>query len=82
MYSNPVLLTNNNVLCASSYQLVMLDLKAKKEFPVLPSTGYHYNIIRSVNDVIFYQQNDNTNNIYYFNLNEKKINSINIHYPQ
>ncbi len=82
MYSNPVLLTNNNVLCASSYQLVMLDLKAKKEFPVLPSTGYHYNIIRSVNDIIFYQQNDNTNNIYYFNLNEKKINSINIHYPQ
>lgn len=78
MYSNPVMLPNNNILCASSYQMVMLDLKAKKEYPVFPSTGYHYNIIRNVQDVIFYQQNDDTNNIYYFNLKDKKINSLNI----
>ncbi|REC48606.1 hypothetical protein [Chryseobacterium pennipullorum] len=78
LYSNPVILSNNNILCASSYQMVRLDLKAKKEHPVLPSTGYHYNIIRNVKDLIFYQQNDNTNNIYYFNLGDKKINFLNI----
>ncbi|MCJ7933835.1 MAG: hypothetical protein MUW56_09415 [Chryseobacterium sp.] len=78
MYSNPVVLTNKNILCASSYQLVMLDLKVKKEYPIFPSTGYHYNIIRNVQDVIFYQQNDDTDNIYYFNLFNKKINTLNI----
>lgn len=78
MYSNPILLSNNNILCSSSYQIVLLDLKAKKEYPILPSTGYHYSIIRNVRDIIFYQQKDNTNNIYYFNLNDKKIKTINI----
>jgi hypothetical protein len=78
MYSNPVILPNNNILCASSYQMVMLDLKTKKEYPVFSSTGYHYNVIRNVQDVIFYQLNDDTNNIYYFNLKDKIINSLNI----
>ncbi|WP_312903059.1 hypothetical protein [Chryseobacterium taichungense] len=77
MYSNPVLLPSKNILCASSYQLVMLDLSKKEEYPIFPSTGYHYSTIRNIKNLIFYKQNDGTNNIYYFNLNEKKIKSIN-----
>lgn len=78
MYANPVILSNNDVLCSSSYQMVKLDLKNQKEYPILPSTGYHYNIIRNVKNMIFYQQNDNTDSIYYFNLDDKKMNSLNI----
>lgn len=78
MYTNPIILSNDIVLCASSYQLMKLDLKTSQEHQVLPSTGYHYNTIRNRGDLIFYQQNDNTNIIYYFNLLDKKINSIDL----
>ncbi|MDR2228487.1 MAG: hypothetical protein LBE39_03365 [Flavobacteriaceae bacterium] len=78
MYANPVILPNNQILCASSYQMVMLDLKSNKEFPVLPSNGYHYNIIRNVNNLVFYQRSDRTDDIYFFNLKDKNINLIKI----
>lgn len=78
MYANPVLLSDNTVLCSSSYQMVKLDLKSKKEYPVLPSNGYHYSLIRNVNNLIFYKQNDDTDNIYYFDLKDRKINSLHI----
>jgi len=78
MYRNPVTLSNGNILCASSYQMVELNLKNRLEQPVLPSTGFHYIIIRYSNDLVYYQQKDDTNNIYYFDLKNKKIKSINL----
>lgn len=78
MYANPVVLSNNNILCSSSYQMVKLDLDTKKEYPILSSTGYHYSTIRNIRNIVFYQQSDDTNNIYYFDLNVKKKNIIHI----
>ncbi|MBM7420647.1 MULTISPECIES: hypothetical protein [Chryseobacterium] len=78
MYGNPVILSQNKILCSSSYQLVLLNLDKKEETQILPSTGYHYRTIRNIGDKIFYNQTDNSNNITYFNLNDKKFNSINL----
>lgn len=78
MYRNPVILSQNRILCSSSYQLTLLDLDKKEETPVLPSTGYHYRIIRNIGNKIFYKKNDNSDSITYFNLYDKKLKSINL----
>ncbi|MGE6395488.1 hypothetical protein [Chryseobacterium scophthalmum] len=78
MYRNPVILSENNIICASSYQLVSLDLKSKLESQILPSNGHHYNQIRSRGETIYYKQNDNTDLVYYFDLNNKVIKYINL----
>ena len=71
MYTNPVILPNGNILSASSYQMVELDLKSKMEYPILPSNGRHYKTIRNISNMIFYKQTDYTDSIYYFNLDNK-----------
>ena len=76
MYTNPVVLSKYNILCSSSYQMVKLDLKNNTEQPFLPSTGYHYKLIRKAKNLIFYQRQDHTDYIYYFDLNMKKLNSV------
>lgn len=78
MYSNPLILPNGNILCSSSYQMVELDLKSKTEYPILPSNGLHYSMIRNVNYMVFYKQRDYTNNIYYFDLKKKEINVLDL----
>lgn len=78
MYTNPVILPNGNILSASSYQMVELDLKSKMEYPILPSNGRHYKTIRNISNMIFYKQTDYTDNIYYFNLDNKIIQSLNV----
>jgi len=78
MYDNPTILDSGNIICSSSYQMVNINMESKKEFLILPSTGYHYNAIRKRKNLIYYRQHDNTDNIYYFDLRDKKINVINI----
>lgn len=78
MYSNPVILPDSNILCSSSYQIVKLDLKTKREYPILPSTGYHYSMITIRQNTIFYKQKDDTNNIYYFDLNNRLVKKLDL----
>jgi len=77
MYAQPIRLSNDSIISASSYQLVLLDLVNKKEYSLLNSNGYHYNIIRNSKEDVFFKQNDGTDSIFYFNLrSEKKIKSL------
>ncbi len=78
MYLNPVLWENNQIICSSSYQLKMLNLNNMKETEILPSNGYHYSEIRKAKNKIYYKLNDNSDEIFFFDLKDKKINSINL----
>lgn len=77
-YSNPVLLNDNTIICASYYQLVKIDLVTKLEKTILPSNGYHFRKICYNRKLkrIFFTKRDDTQNIYSIDTNGGNLREI------
>lgn len=77
-YSNPVVLDNYSLICASYYQLVKIDLNTRLEKTILPSNGYHFKQINYNKKLkkIFFTKRDNTDNLYSIDINGGNFEAI------
>jgi len=77
-YSKPVILKDGNIICASYFQLVKINLITKLEKTILPTSGYHFRSIcyNEKSDRIFFTKRDDTNNIYSVNSNGENLTEV------
>lgn len=68
-YSNPILISNNNLICTSYYVLVNIDLKNQKEKVILPFDNSSIHNIRyhKKSGRLFFQKGGHSNYIYAMN---------------
>jgi len=77
-YLNPVVLDDGNIICASYYELVSIDLKSKLDEMILPSSGYHFRDIRYNKKLhkIFFARQDRTDDIYITDLDGENLKEV------
>ena len=79
-YFNPIMISENSIICASSFDLVLIDLKEKKQTKLLNSTGSHFRIIRynKIKGKLFFIKTDDINTFHSINLDGSDLKSIRI----
>lgn len=77
-YSNPILINSDNIICASYYVLVNIDMKSQQEKVILPSDNSGINVIRyhKKSGRLFFKRGDHSNYIYSMNLDGSDLKSI------
>lgn len=80
LYSNPIMVNNGLILCSSSYQLVVIDLKARKEKTILPSSGSHFKCIRynKKTDLIYFTKTTDRGVIHVVDVNGNELRTIHL----
>ncbi|KIO79008.1 hypothetical protein TH53_00115 [Pedobacter lusitanus] len=77
-YSNPILINKDNIICASYYVLVDIDMKIQQEKVILPSDNSSIRVIRYNKGLgrLFIQKGDKLNYIHSMNLDGSDLKNI------